>query len=170
MARRKVNLVMLKTLHEQGLSDRELAKLFDVGRTSIRYNRKKLGLTLNGDAHYVFGSKKEEFLALTKQGLTDKRIASILHVCRASVFNWRKKLGITGAGLGSQKWRQKVARRKGHIIRLYHSGKSYVEIANELGFKQRYVQETIGFHLMNRCRKDSQCPFKSLLPEAEVGG
>lgn len=87
-----------KALWELGLTDRQIASVFNVDIDIITDWRTDLGLDRNqvGVKDILNGNNSESKLkkALWELGLTDQQLANVFLVCKSSIYLWRKKNGL----------------------------------------------------------------------------
>ena len=72
----------LLELHQQGLTDREIAQNLGVTQAAVNYRREKLCLKNNYEPETF---SNDELIKLHRQGYTDREISEDLHVTQAEV-------------------------------------------------------------------------------------
>ena len=108
----------LLELHQQGLTDREIAQNLGVTQAAVNYRREKLGLENNYEPETF---SNDELIKLHSQGYTDREISEALHVTQAAVNYRRGRLG-----LKSNYIREKA------FLNLYKKGLIAEEMAEKL--------------------------------------
>lgn len=87
-----------QALWKLGLTDRQIASVFNVDIDIIADWRTNLGLDRNqvGVKDILNGNNSENKLkkALWELGLTDQQLANVFLVCKSSIYLWRKKNGL----------------------------------------------------------------------------
>lgn len=161
----KLDREKIKELHNKGLSDTAISKLFKCHLSTISKIRKnELKLPPNFVRKHINREKIREYY---NKGLSDNKIAEKLNCSNTTVFLIRKKeLELSAHTLYDQSFRRYPSGKK-----LYSEyklkGLNYGEIAEKYSMPLYNVQLKIGKHLMFLCRIDEQCPFKALLPETK---
>lgn len=86
----KIDPEKIRALHQQGMSDREIAERLNYSVTSVGKWRRKTGLPLNPvrDKSRV---SHEAALKLYHMGFTDRQIANVLGVSKSAVVGWRHR-------------------------------------------------------------------------------
>ena len=132
---RKINVdtEFLKYLYDRGLTDQDIAKIFNVHITTVRRWRiKRLGLRLQEGRVKMSEDELNKLKILNKLGFNDKEIAIILGRDYNTIRKWRKRLGLEAVGytccsvLSSY-----IKRGYGEVIKDIISGLSDTEIMNK---------------------------------------
>ena len=90
MRPRKVDPQAIRRLHAQGMTDREMADVFGVDKTSVWYHRRRMGLPVNRSTKVDSG----EVRRLHAQGMSDRQMARALRVSRPTIMHHRRRMGL----------------------------------------------------------------------------
>ncbi|KYK37618.1 MAG: hypothetical protein HXS46_18390 [Theionarchaea archaeon] len=141
----KISNDELLELHQQGLTDREIAERLRVTQAAVNYRRQKLGLKNNYERNTFSDNQLRK---LYNQGLNDREISEALRVTQAAVNYRRGRLGLPS----------NYIREKSFLI-LYRKGLSAEEIAQKLDAPLHVV-----LHMIDKCAVVSE----KVAAEAEI--
>lgn len=140
----------------------ETAKHFGCSSDTIRVACKSSNITVRKSLRTKIN--RETIIELFNKGMTDKEIAAQLEVHPITIAVIREK----ELHIFRKPWLRNTIKSKLDGAKLYAEyllGKSYEDLCNKHQRNINEIQTAIGFHLMELCRKDKNCPVKALLPE-----
>jgi len=121
----------LKREHSKGLTNTEIAKIFNVSKESVGYRLKKIALKPNKKS-----DKKSQVVDLYKKGFGFEEISNTTNISESSVRNWLKDLGYSTNSLDYL-----LVNKKEDFIELHSKGCNNSQISKKLNISKPTVKK-----------------------------
>jgi hypothetical protein len=157
--RRKVTKEKFLESYRNGKSDRGIGVVLGIHLTTVGDRRREYGLVPKGHTPtQVSQLEKEQRQRMYDSGMPDARIAKELGRTVCVINSWRHKEGLS---------LNPARPSKEECLRFYyeHRDMSWREIAIHFGVE--WIRTQVGLAMMDECRENPDCPWKSLLPEGK---